>query len=155
MPNLVLARVGAGGKIRIYNWWGPTHMVADVAGWFDTGGTQRQRLGIHGRHSKPACFDSRNDIDTTAAPFVADETRSVQVAGRAGVPSNATSVVVNITVTEPQGSGFATAFPTGRRASGCLQPQLRRGDDAGQPRRREGRHRRAESRSTRPRHRHT
>ena len=39
VPNLVLARVGAGGKIRIYNWLGPTHMVADVAGWFDTGGS--------------------------------------------------------------------------------------------------------------------
>jgi hypothetical protein len=32
VPNLVLARVGAGGKIRLYNFNYPTHMVADVAG---------------------------------------------------------------------------------------------------------------------------
>ena len=61
-----------------------------------------------------ALFDSRNNIGTTSG-VVRRRTRPdrCSVAGVAGVPSNATSVVVNITATQPQGSGFATAFPTG------------------------------------------
>jgi hypothetical protein len=34
-PNLVVARVGAGGKVSLYNFNGDTHLVADVVGWFD------------------------------------------------------------------------------------------------------------------------
>jgi hypothetical protein len=34
-PNLVVARVGAGGMVSIYNFNGDTHLVADVVGWFD------------------------------------------------------------------------------------------------------------------------
>ena len=109
VPNLVLARVGAGGKVRIYNWWGPTHMVADVAGWFDTGGTNANGSGFTG--VTPArLLDSRK---TAQGAFRANETRSLKVTGVAGVPTTATSVVVNITATGAQGSGFATAFPTG------------------------------------------
>ncbi|MGH9134741.1 MAG: hypothetical protein ACRDZZ_12440, partial [Ilumatobacteraceae bacterium] len=114
VPNLVLARVGAGGKVRIYNWAGPTHMIADIAGWIGTGGAHTDGAGFAG--VTPArLLDSRNGIGTPKRAFAANETRSVEVAGVAGVPSNATSVVVNITVTEPQGSGFATAFPTGTK----------------------------------------
>lgn len=34
-PNLVIARVGAGGKVSLYNDAGSTDLVADVVGWFD------------------------------------------------------------------------------------------------------------------------
>jgi hypothetical protein len=112
VPNLVLARVGAGGKIRIYNWWGPTEMVADIAGWIGTGGAHTNGSGFTGV-TPVRVLDSRNNIGTTKGIFAPNETRSVRVAGVAGVPTNAVSVVVNITVTQPQGSGFATAFPTG------------------------------------------
>ena len=63
VPNLVLARVGAGGKIRIYNWSGPTHMVADVAGWFDTGGTNANGSGFAASRP-PGCSTAA----TTSAP---------------------------------------------------------------------------------------
>ena len=48
VPNLVLARVGAGGKIRIANYLGPTHVIADVAGWFGTGGAHTDGAGFAG-----------------------------------------------------------------------------------------------------------
>ena len=114
VPNLVLARVGAGGKIRIYNWLGPTHMVADVAGWIGTGGAQRQRLGVHGRHARPAASTAATTSAPPTGAFAAErDPIGARSRGVAGVPTNATSVVVNITVTHAQGSGFATAFPTG------------------------------------------
>ncbi len=50
-PNLVLARVGAGGKIRIANYLGPTHVIADVAGWFGTGGAYTDGAGLRRRRS--------------------------------------------------------------------------------------------------------
>ena len=52
-PNLVLARVGAGGKIRLYNYLGPTHVIADVAGWFGTGGAHTDGTGFTGVVPEP------------------------------------------------------------------------------------------------------
>ncbi len=37
VPNLVVAKVGAGGKVSIYNNAGSGHVVADVVGFYDTG----------------------------------------------------------------------------------------------------------------------
>jgi hypothetical protein len=47
VPNLVTVRVGADGKINIYNAQGTTHVILDVAGWYDTtpGATLRQAGG--------------------------------------------------------------------------------------------------------------
>jgi len=41
------------------------------------------------------------------------QTIELQVAGRGGVPADAESAVLNVTVTEPVGSGFVTVFPCG------------------------------------------
>jgi hypothetical protein len=38
VANLVLARVGTGGKVSIYNDQGTVHVVADIQGWFLTNG---------------------------------------------------------------------------------------------------------------------
>lgn len=48
-----------------------------------------------------------------AGPVSAFQTKRVQVTGRGGVPASATSVVLNVTVTEARGSGFVTLFPAG------------------------------------------
>jgi hypothetical protein len=113
VPNLVLARVGAGGKIRIANYSGPKHVIADVAGWFGTGGAHTDGAGFAGV-VPDRLMDSRNGIGGPASKFAAGEIRSLQVAGVAGVPNNAESVVVNITLTGADRIGFVTAFPDGQ-----------------------------------------
>lgn len=113
VPNLVLARVGAGGKIRIANYLGPTHVIADIAGWFGTGGAHLKGAGFAGV-VPDRLLDTRNGIGGPAARFDAGEIRSVQVAGVAGIPSDAESVVVNITLTGADRIGFVTAFPNGQ-----------------------------------------
>lgn len=35
VPNLVVVKVGAGGVVDLFNSTGSTHVVADVAGWFN------------------------------------------------------------------------------------------------------------------------
>jgi hypothetical protein len=37
VAGLVVAKVGAGGGLAIFNNAGATHVIADVAGWFDAG----------------------------------------------------------------------------------------------------------------------
>jgi hypothetical protein len=37
-PNLVVAKVGANGKVSIYNARGNTHVIVDVAGWYGADG---------------------------------------------------------------------------------------------------------------------
>ncbi len=34
VPNLVVAKVGADGKVAVYNNTGSTHVVLDVVGWY-------------------------------------------------------------------------------------------------------------------------
>ncbi len=113
VPNLVLARVGAGGKIRIVNYLGPTHVIADIAGWFGTGGAHLNGTGFAGVVPE-RLMDSRNGIGGPANKFAAGEIRSLQVAGLAGIPRDAESVVVNITLATADGVGFVTAFPAGQ-----------------------------------------
>lgn len=43
-----------------------------------------------------------------------DAAIELPVAGVAGVPADATAVVLNVTVTEPAGPGYVTAYPAGR-----------------------------------------
>ena len=36
MPNLVVVKLGAGGKVAMFNSAGSTHVIYDVAGWYST-----------------------------------------------------------------------------------------------------------------------
>jgi len=59
-------------------------------------------------------FDTRTGGGlATAGKIGAGDTLDVQVAGRLGIPADAAAVVVNLTVTAPEGPGFVTAFPRG------------------------------------------
>jgi hypothetical protein len=37
LSNLVTAKVGASGQVSVFNAFGSTEVIADVAGWYDTG----------------------------------------------------------------------------------------------------------------------
>ena len=54
-------------------------------------------------------YDSRN----AGGPRSAGSTLTLPLAGTAGVPADAEAVVLNVTVTEPQASGFVTVYPCG------------------------------------------
>ncbi len=74
---------------------------------------QRQRLGIRGRHARPPVRQPqqhRHHEGRRSRRTRPDRCRSPAWPAFRRTP---TSVVVNITATQPQGSGFATAFPTG------------------------------------------
>jgi len=117
VPNLVLARVGAGGTIRFtYAGFGDMNILADVAGWYDTGAPEvlQGGLGFTGVETPARLLDTRNDIGGIGGRFQVGDDRALKVAGLAGVPADAQSVVLNITSVFATGLGYVTAYPNGR-----------------------------------------
>ncbi len=111
VPNLVVAKVGAGGKVSIRATSpGSTHVVADVAGYFRDGAVTDPG-GL-------AALSPSRLVDTRSSGAVpGNGSVRVQAAGVGGVPSTGVAaVVVNITAVTPSATGFLTAFPTGGAA---------------------------------------
>jgi hypothetical protein len=107
VPNLVMAKVGADGKVAVYNDAGTTHVVLDVVGWFGTDGA-----AAGGRYN--ALPPSRLLDTRTGAPVGAGGTVDQTVAGVGGVPATGVSaVVLNVTVTQPTAQSYLTVFPSG------------------------------------------
>lgn len=114
IPNLVVVPVGADGKVSFYNHSGSAHTLADVAGWFPTGGAFNGLDSVR-------LLDTRSGgttVDGAAqgtGPIGQGQTGVLTVAGRGGVPpTGAGSVVLNVTVTQPTAFGFLTVFPAGQ-----------------------------------------
>ena len=110
VANGVIAPVSADGQVCVYTNQ-PTDVIVDLAGWFrgdefkgatpkrlvdtrdGTGGSQGQ-LGASGQYGV----------------LVVGQTLTVDGVGQQ-IPSSATAVALNVTVTKPQGAGFITVYP--------------------------------------------
>ena len=112
VPNLVVVKVGAAGRVSLYNGGGATHLVADVAGWYGaSGASEGSRY-----HSLPPArvLDTRTGNGSAPGRVGPEGTLDLQVTGRGGVPATGVSaVVLNVTVTEPVAGGYLTAWPSG------------------------------------------
>lgn len=111
LPNLVLARVGAGGIIRLENLQGNVHVAADVVGWFDSSSTTAGDgfVGV----VPTRLLDTRDGTGNIGGRFTFDESRELTVAGTAGVPRDATAVVLNVTQVDAGAPGYVTVWPGG------------------------------------------
>jgi hypothetical protein len=118
VPNRVIVPVGAGGRVDIFNSSGNTNVIVDVGGWFTdaTGG------GTGSRFTPLAPTRIADTRPGSGAPLAnstltTGSTRSVPVAGLAGVPgSGVVAVAANVTVADTNHSSFLTVYPdaTGR-----------------------------------------
>ncbi len=115
VANLVVATVGAGGTIRFWNAnYAGMHVIADVAGWYDTGSSATSSGGLRFTGITPArLLDTRPAPTGSGTRFQPGDDRSLLVAGVGNVPSNVQSVVVNITSVSPSKIGYITAYPDG------------------------------------------
>jgi subtilisin family serine protease len=108
-PNLVIAPIGANGKVSLYNSAGSTDFIADLVGWYGGAGATKLFTPL----STPSRFlDSRFGTGLSG-PWTAGQQRDLTIAGVNGVPTNATAVVMNVTVTNPTAASFATVWPSG------------------------------------------
>jgi len=111
VPNGVLAAVGSNGKVCLYS-LSETDLVVDIAGWFSGDvfvGVTPKRL-----------VDTRDGTGSlmqkvTPASVLTIPVKSIDVETSAGlatsVPTSATAASLNVTVVNPEGSGFLTVYP--------------------------------------------
>ncbi len=100
-PNVVFAPVGADGQVSVYVSTG-AHVIADVLGWYSTASDAELFKPVKPKR----VWDSRQHTIIPAGGVL-----TLKVTDIVGVPSTATAVVLNVTVTGPTGTGFLTVYP--------------------------------------------
>jgi len=111
VPNAVIAKIGTNGKVCLFV-SASTHLVVDVNGAFPPSASyqsQNPARVLETRSGLPTVDGQQQGVGLRAGGSVT----TVQITGRASVPSDATAVALNVTVTEAQGPGFVTVFPCG------------------------------------------
>ena len=99
-PNVVFAPVGADGQVSVFVSTG-AHVIADVLGWYSTASDAELFKPVKPKR----VWDSRQH---TIIPAGGELT--LKVTDIVGVPSTASAVVLNVTVTAPAGTGFLTVY---------------------------------------------
>ncbi len=100
VANAVTSRVGVGGAVCIYN-QSATHLIVDVSGYFASS-------------ANFGALDPARLLDTRQMSMRgAGATTELVVAGRGGVPVDASAVSLNVTSTGSPGGGFVTVYPCG------------------------------------------
>lgn len=117
----VTATVGGDDKVRFYNSAGTTNVIVDIAGWY--GPTGAGNAGFTALAAPSRAFDSRPEEQGYAegvfgpngrtTPIGPDSSVQFPLTGLAGIPAEATAVVVNLTVAGPTAPGWLTLYPTG------------------------------------------
>jgi hypothetical protein len=106
VPNMVVAKIGANGKIGIFNANGNTHIVVDVVGYLSPTAPGRY-------FPLPAArvYDTRTGNNVPAGPGT---TLSMNVLGVGGVPASGVSGVALVLAAKgPTSNTFVTAWPSG------------------------------------------
>jgi hypothetical protein len=106
IANMVTATLGTGGSIEIVSNQGCPDVIIDIAGYYHGGAPSGGGfVGI----TPTRRLDTRS-----TGPCVSAAPRTLAVAGIGDIPTDASSVVLNVTVTEPTAAGYLTVWPTGR-----------------------------------------
>lgn len=102
-PNLVVAKLGTDGAIKVYS-NAATNVIVDVFGYFSTSAAN----GF-------IAVTPDRVIDTRTSGFKPGKGQIVtfQVAGKYDVPADATSVALNLTLDQPVTAGWAAAYAAG------------------------------------------
>ncbi|MEQ1699138.1 MAG: hypothetical protein ABMA25_03465 [Ilumatobacteraceae bacterium] len=111
IPNLVITKLGAAGKVCI-SATATTHLIADVSGYYPAGSGYTPIVPERFLDTRASGQTIDNDFEATGA-LAAGGTGDLLVGGRGSVPADASAVVLNVTVTSPQTGGFVTVWPCG------------------------------------------
>ena len=105
-PNLVITKIGTNGKVCLYT-QNPTDLIADINGWYPAGSTYTPVVPERLLETRPA-----GQTGYSGPRPAAGATIELQITGRAGVPTDATAAVLNVTGTNATG-GYVTVWPCG------------------------------------------
>lgn len=115
IPNAVLAKVGAGGKVCLYSEVA-AELLVDVSGYILLSAVKWNPLDaparvLDTRAPGGQTIDGQHREVGRLGGFT---TYSLPIVGRAGVLAGAVTVVLNVTAVSPSGAGFVTVFPCGQ-----------------------------------------
>jgi hypothetical protein len=117
VPNLAIVPVGPDGKVALFNGGAsarPVDLIADVSGYFSP-----VAAGGYVPLTPSRLVDTRQGTGAPQAQVQRNGTIKVQIAGTpvngGHIPSagEVDAVALNVTVTNPHGSGFLTVYPDG------------------------------------------
>ena len=119
IPNRVLVKLGAGGRISFFNALGSVNIIADVAGWYSDGVTTTTGSTFTG--VTPArILDTRTGTGGFTSPVGPGGTIAVTASGWGGIPLMTSTtpnppiaVVLNVTAVNPTAGSYLTVFPDG------------------------------------------
>lgn len=127
IPNAVIARLGVDGKVCLFT-SAATDLLVDVSGYFPATTTLTPLA------TPERMLDTRPGTATVDGQHVgvgrvtAGSTYQLPVGGRGTVPSNAKSVVLNVTAALPSSNGFITVFACGQERPNASNLNFRAGD---------------------------
>ena len=111
VANVVIVRVGVGGKVCMFTETA-TQLIVDINGWYAAGARF-----VSGSPSR--VLDTRaggatiDGADAGGGERGAGSVTELHVAPRAGVPGDASAVVLNVTAADAGSSGYVTVWPCG------------------------------------------
>jgi uncharacterized protein YkwD len=106
VPNSAVVPLGSNKSICLFSST-PAHVIVDLSGTFGASGTALTTV-------VPArLLDTRSGTGGWVGVLASGQSISLPVAGVAGVPSTATGVVLNVTVTNAMSDGYLTVYPCG------------------------------------------
>ena len=114
-PNAVVSKLGTGGKVCVFALT-TADVIVDVAGYFGDAN------GLTPLDNPARVLDTRpggatvDGVASGGGPIQGGTVREVPIGGRAGLPSDAASVALNVTATNTAGPGYLTVFPCGQTA---------------------------------------
>jgi hypothetical protein len=110
VANQVIAKLGDGGRVSIYNANGRTDLVVDVTGWFDDGAPGAPPGAVYHPVTPSRILDTR--LPGNGGALGSGTGRALQFGGNGGVPADGVvAAAVNLTVTQPSLGGFLTVWP--------------------------------------------
>jgi|GEM_PF-4948167 len=107
VPNLVIVKVGAGGKVSLANEFGDVDLLADVVGYFLDGASY---VGV----TPSRILNTRDGTGAPVGKIGGGGQIKLDVLGVGGIPaSDVRAVVLNMTAAAPTGRSFLTVWPGG------------------------------------------
>jgi len=111
IPNMVIAKIGAGGAISVFNFAGKVDVVVDVLGWFPENGSFVGLTPVRVLETRVG-LPTIDGLNQGLGAIGANTSITLDVLGRAGVPSSGVgAVAINVAVTNPTEASFLTVYP--------------------------------------------
>jgi hypothetical protein len=112
VPNLVICKIGDGGRITIDGHGPGAHVIGDVFGYFGADGRRLRTL------PPQRVLDTREGLGADLRQVGPGDAIRLVVGGQAQVPVGAAAVVLNVTATNVAGPSFVTVWPDGEPQPG-------------------------------------